>query len=102
MVRSPVDADLTDLRSVPYNQNRRSVTGGMRNIRVRHKLSIGLVVLALVPLIAAGLIVQALLIHNEVTKVDSKLATGAAAASTAYRGQLAQAQSAAMQRLSRP
>ncbi|MDX6522212.1 MAG: hypothetical protein QOF08_2817 [Gaiellales bacterium] len=71
-------------------------------MRFRHKLSIVLVGLALVPLVGAGLIVQALQIRNEVAKVDSKLATGAAAAAAAYHAQLVGAQSVAMQLASRP
>jgi two-component system, cell cycle response regulator len=78
------------------------VTGVIRSVRFRHKLSIVLVGLALVPLVGAGLIVQALLIRNETSKVDSKLASGAAAASASYRAQLAGAQSVAMQLASRP
>jgi diguanylate cyclase (GGDEF)-like protein len=71
-------------------------------VRFRHKLSIVLVGLALVPLVGAGLIVQALQIRNEVAKVDSKLATGAAAAAAAYRAQLVGAKNVAMQLASRP
>jgi diguanylate cyclase (GGDEF)-like protein len=78
------------------------VTGVIRSVRFRHKLSIVLVGLALVPLVGAGLIVQALLIRNETTKVDSKLASGAAAASASYHAQLVGAQSVAMQLASRP
>src|SRR5438128_1720443 len=90
------------LQSLPYNQGRRSVTGVMRRVRVRHKLSIVLVGLALVPLVGTGLIVQALLIRNETTKVDSKLASAAAAAAASYRAQLEGAQSVAVQLASRP
>jgi diguanylate cyclase (GGDEF)-like protein len=71
-------------------------------VRFRHKLSIVLVGLALVPLVGAGLIVQALQIRNEVAKVDSKLATGVAAASAAYHAQLIGAQSVAMELATRP
>ena len=71
-------------------------------MRFRHKLSIVLVGLALVPLVGAGLIVQALQIRNEVTKVDSKLATGVAAASAAYHAQLVGAKSVAMELATRP
>jgi diguanylate cyclase (GGDEF)-like protein len=74
----------------------------MRSVRFRHKLSIVLVGLALVPLIGAGLIVQALMIRNETTNVDSKLASGAAAAAASYRAELAGAQSTAMQLAARP
>jgi diguanylate cyclase (GGDEF)-like protein len=71
-------------------------------VRFRHKLSIVLVGLALVPLVGAGLIVQALQIRNEVAKVDSKLATGAAAGAAAYHAQLVGAMNVAMQLASRP
>ncbi len=74
----------------------------MRKVRFRHKLSIVLVGLALVPLVGAGLIVQALLIRHEVDSVDAKLAAGAAAASIAYQAQLSDARNAAMQLASRP
>jgi diguanylate cyclase (GGDEF)-like protein len=74
----------------------------MRSVRFRHKLSIVLVGLALVPLVGAGLIVQSLLIGDEVNKVDSKLATGAAAASASYRAVLVGAQSTAIQLAARP
>ena len=42
-------------------------------MRFRHKLSIVLVGLAVVPLVAAGLIVQALLARDEVRSVDAQL-----------------------------
>jgi diguanylate cyclase (GGDEF)-like protein len=71
-------------------------------VRFRHKLSMVLVGLALVPLVGAGLIVQALQIRNEQTKVDSKLATGVAAASAAYHAQLIGAKSIAMELATRP
>ncbi len=74
----------------------------MRGVRFRHKLSIVLVGLALVPLAGAGLIVQALLIRNETANVDSKLASAAAAASASYHAQLQGAQNEAMQLASRP
>jgi diguanylate cyclase (GGDEF)-like protein len=74
----------------------------MRSVRIRHKLSIGLVGLALVPLAGAGLIVQALLVRNETTKVDSKLASAAAAAAASYHAQLQGAKSVAVQLASRP
>ncbi len=90
------------MRVVPYSMGRRSVTGVIRSVRFRHKLSIVLVGLALVPLVGAGLIVQSLLINNEVNKVDSKLATGAAAAAASYRAELVGAQSTAKQLAARP
>jgi diguanylate cyclase (GGDEF)-like protein len=74
----------------------------MRSVRIRHKLSIGLVALTLVPLACAGLIVQALLVRNETTTVDSKLARAAAAAAASYHAQLEGAKSVAVQLASRP
>jgi len=56
-------------------------------VRFRHKLSIVLVGLAVVPLVAAGLIVQALLARDEVRSVDAQLSVGAAAGAAAYRSQ---------------
>ena len=49
--------------------------GVTESVRFRHKLSIVLVGLALVPLIGAGLIVQALLTRDTVRSVDAKLKT---------------------------
>ena len=71
-------------------------------MRFRHKLSIVLVGLALVPLISAGLIVQALLTRDTVRTVDAKLSIGAAGAAAAYRSQQVVAQTVAMQLASRP
>ena len=71
-------------------------------MRFRHKLSIVLVGLAVVPLVAAGLIVQALLARDEVRTVDSQLSIGAAAGAAAYRSQLAVAQTLARQLAGRP
>ena len=71
-------------------------------MRFRHKLSIVLVGLAIVPLVAAGLIVQALLAGDEVRSVDSKLSAGAAGAAAAYRAQLEVAQTLAQQMAGRP
>jgi len=71
-------------------------------VRFRHKLSIVLVGLALVPLIGAGLIVQALLARDEVEQVDTRLATGAAGAATAYTAQLEAARLLAAQLAARP
>jgi diguanylate cyclase (GGDEF)-like protein len=71
-------------------------------VRFRHKLSIVLVGLALVPLISAGLIVQALLTRDTVRTVDAKLSIGAAGAAAAYRSQQVVAQTVAMQLASRP
>ena len=71
-------------------------------MRFRHKLSIVLVGLALVPLIGAGLIVQALLTRDAVRTVDAKLSIGAAGAAAAYRSQQVVAQTVAVQLASRP
>jgi hypothetical protein len=71
-------------------------------VRFRHKLSIVLVGLALVPLIGAGLIVQALLTRDTVRSVDAKLSIGAAGAAAAYRAQQVVAQTVAVQLASRP
>jgi diguanylate cyclase (GGDEF)-like protein len=71
-------------------------------VRFRHKLSIVLVGLAIVPLVAAGLIVQALLAGDEVRSVDSKLSAGAAGAAAAYRAQLEVAETLAVQMAGRP
>ena len=71
-------------------------------MRFRHKLSIVLVGLALVPLIGAGLIVQALLTRDTVRSVDAKLSIGAAGAAAAYRAQQVVAQTVAVQLASRP
>ena len=43
-------------------------------MRFRHKLSIVLVGLAIVPLAATGVLVGALLQHDQVTRVDNRLA----------------------------
>src|SRR6478672_7119841 len=59
--------------------------GVTEGVRFRHKLSIVLVGLALVPLIAAGLIVQALLTRDTVRSVDAKLSIGAAGVARAFR-----------------
>src|SRR6476660_9603983 len=76
--------------------------GVTEGVRFRHKLSIVLVGLALVPLIAAGLIVQALLTRDTVRSVDAKLSIGAAGAAAAYRSQQVVAQTVAVQLASRP
>src|SRR6478752_4966028 len=62
--------------------------GVTESVRFRHKLSIVLVGLAVVPLVGAGLIVQALLARDQVRQVDAKLSAGAAGAAAAYRAQL--------------
>jgi hypothetical protein len=71
-------------------------------VRFRHKLSIVLVGLALVPLIGAGLIVQALLTRDAVRTVDAKLSIGAAGAAAASRSQQVVAPTVAVQLASRP
>ena len=64
---------------------------GAPKLRFRHKLSIVLIGLALVPLVAAGVLVLRLLEQNKVSKVDSGLATAAAAGGQAYLTQAADA-----------
>jgi diguanylate cyclase (GGDEF)-like protein len=64
-------------------------------VRFRHKLSIVLIGLALVPLVAAGFLVLRLLEHDKVSKVDSGLAIAVAAGSQAYHGKTADASAAA-------
>jgi diguanylate cyclase (GGDEF)-like protein len=53
-------------------------------MRFRHKLSIVLVGLAIVPLAAAGVLVGALLQRDQVTRVDNKVAVSAQAAAQLY------------------
>ena len=60
-------------------------------MRFRHKLSIVLVGLAIVPLAATGVLVAALLQHDQVTRIDSRLSVVGASASQAYRAKLLQA-----------
>ena len=57
---------------------------GAPKLRFRHKLSIVLIGLALVPLVAAGVLVLRLLEQDKVSNVDSGLATAAAAGGQAY------------------
>jgi diguanylate cyclase (GGDEF)-like protein len=64
-------------------------------VRFRHKLSIVLIGLALVPLVAAGFLVLRLLEHDKVSNVDSGLAIAVAAGSQAYLGKTADASAAA-------
>ena len=68
---------------------------GAPKLRFRHKLSIVLIGLALVPLVAAGVLVLRLLEQNKVSSVDSGLTTAAAAAGQAYVTQGADAATAA-------
>ena len=60
-------------------------------MRFRHKLSIVLIGLALVPLVAAGFLVLRLLQHDKVANVDNGLATAVTAGSQAWNSQIAQA-----------
>jgi diguanylate cyclase (GGDEF)-like protein len=62
-------------------------------MRFRHKLSIVLVGLAVVPLAATGVLVGALLQHDQVTRVDNRLSVVGASAAQAYRAELVQARS---------
>jgi diguanylate cyclase (GGDEF)-like protein len=64
-------------------------------MRFRHKLSIVLVGLAIVPLAATGVLVGALLQHDQVTRVDNRIAVSAASAEQVYRAEQAQAQNLA-------
>ena len=57
---------------------------GAPKLRFRHKLSIVLIGLALVPLVAAGVLVLRLLEQDKVSSVDSGLTTAAAAAGQSY------------------
>ncbi len=60
-------------------------------MRFRHKLSIVLVGLAIVPLAATGVLVAALLEHDQVTRVDNRVAVSAQAAAQAYQAQAGKA-----------
>jgi diguanylate cyclase (GGDEF)-like protein len=71
-------------------------------VRFRHKLSIVLVVLAVVPLVAAGGVGQWLLARDEVRSVDARLSSGAAAGAATYRSQLVLGQTLAAQLAGRP
>ncbi len=66
-------------------------------MRFRHKLSIVLVGLAIVPLAATGVLVGALLEHDQVTRVDNRVAVSATAAAAAYQIKLSQATAFAQQ-----
>ena len=59
-------------------------------MRFRHKLSMVLVGLAVIPLVAAALVIQDILGQSVVTETDGDLGAAAAGASTAYKGQLDQ------------
>ena len=64
-------------------------------MRFRHKLSIVLIGLALVPLVAAGFLVLRLLEHDKIANVDSGLVTSVTAGGQAYGAQVAQAETTA-------
>jgi diguanylate cyclase (GGDEF)-like protein len=64
-------------------------------VRFRHKLSIVLIGLALVPLVSAGFLVLRLLQHDKVANVDNGLATSVAAGSQAYTAQVNEANAVA-------
>jgi diguanylate cyclase (GGDEF)-like protein len=66
-------------------------------VRFRHKLSIVLIGLALVPLVAAGFLVLRLLEHDKIANVDSGLVTGITAGGQAYAAQANEAGSIAAQ-----
>ncbi len=68
---------------------------GAPKLRFRHKLSIVLIGLALVPLVAAGVLVLRLLEQDKLSSVDSGLTTAAAAAGGSYLTQRADAATAA-------
>jgi diguanylate cyclase (GGDEF)-like protein len=71
-------------------------------MRFRHKLSIVLVLLAIVPLVAAGVLVGVLLQRNQVSRVDSRLSVAAAAAQQGYVAQLENAFAFARRAAKRP
>jgi hypothetical protein len=48
-------------------------------MRFRHKLSIVLVGLAIIPLAATGVLIATLLEHDQITRVDNRVAVSAAA-----------------------
>src|SRR5437763_8931113 len=66
-------------------------------MRFRHKLSIVLVGLAIIPLAATGVLIAALLEHDQVTRVDNRVAVSAASAAQVYRGELPRANAFANQ-----
>ena len=71
-------------------------------MRFRHKLSIVLIGLALVPLVSAGFLVLRLLQHDKVANVDNGLATAVTAGSQAYAARVAQARTVAAQIAAHP
>jgi len=71
-------------------------------VRFRHKLSIVLIGLALVPLVAAGFLVLRLLQHDKVANVDNGLVTAVTAGRGAWDAQIAQANTLAATVASNP
>jgi diguanylate cyclase (GGDEF)-like protein len=71
-------------------------------VRFRHKLSIVLIGLTLVPLVSAGFLVLRLLEHDKVAHVDNGLTTAITASGEAYTAQVNQANSVAAQVAARP
>jgi diguanylate cyclase (GGDEF)-like protein len=68
---------------------------GAPKLRFRHKLSIVLIGLALVPLVAAGVLVLRLLENDKISRVDNGLTTAVTAGGQAYATQVAQADTVA-------
>jgi diguanylate cyclase (GGDEF)-like protein len=66
-------------------------------MRFRHKLSIVLVGLAIIPLAATGVLIAALLEHDQVTRVDNRVAVSAQAAAESYQLQASKASALARQ-----
>jgi len=66
-------------------------------MRFRHKLSIVLVGLAIIPLAATGVLIATLLEHDQVTRVDNRVAVSAQAAAQEYEIQLSNAATFAQQ-----
>ena len=66
-------------------------------MRFRHKLSIVLVGLAIIPLAATGVLIATLLEHDQITRVDNRVAVSAASAAQVYRLELRKAKGFANQ-----
>src|SRR5437764_6089017 len=71
-------------------------------MRFRHKLSIVLVGLAIVPLAATAVLVATLLQHDQVNTVDGRLSVAVAAAAQSYSARLQEAKVAAQAVASQP
>ena len=71
-------------------------------MRFRYKLSIMFVVLALVPLVAAALLVSTLVARNQTSNVDGRLNAAVTGGLAAYKGQLRQAADTASAFAARP